>query len=83
MTRSKLILAVAAAALSACADANAPDLPDDSAVNAESVSIPATPRSGGGSSDGGRGPNEEVAPPCLQNVRLAYDVLEPEPRCRR
>lgn len=84
MRRSNLILVVAAAALAACADANAPDAPDEGAVNAGAVSIPASPRSGGGgSSDGGRGPNEEVEPPCLQNVRLAYDLLEPSPNCRR
>jgi hypothetical protein len=84
MTRSKLILVAAAAALAACADATAPDSPDAGAVTPESVSIPATPRSGGsGSSDGGRGPNEEVLPPCLQSVRLASDLLAPEPRCRR
>jgi hypothetical protein len=84
MTRSKLILVVTAAALAACADANAPDAPDAGAVDAGAVSIPATPRSGGnGSSDGGRGPTDEVVPPCLQSVRLAYDLLEPSPACRR
>mgnify|MGYP006320422855 FL=1 len=84
MKRSKLILVVAAGALAACADANAPDTPDEGAVNAGSVTIPASPRgAGGGSSDGGRGPTDEVAPPCLQHVRLAYDLLEPSPSCRR
>lgn len=85
--RAKLILVLAAAALAACGDANGPDTSTDGLDPSAVATVPQGPASGGrgaGGSDGGRAiPTGEVAPPCLQSVRLASDLLPGPSSCRR
>jgi hypothetical protein len=85
--RAKLILALAATALAACGDANGPDTSSDGLDPNVGATVPEGPASGGrgaGGSDGGQAvPTDEVLPPCLENLRLAYDLLPGPSSCRR
>ena len=86
--RAKIILVLATAALAACSDTNAPDdstdglTPDVVSTVPEGPSV--SPQGAGGGSDGGPAvPTDGVIPPCLENLRLASDLLPGLGTCRR
>jgi hypothetical protein len=85
--RAKFILVLAAAALAACGDTNGPDSSNDGLDPNAVSSVPEAPTSegrGAGGNDGGQAvPTGEVRPPCLENLRLASDLLPGPSPCRR
>ena len=85
--RAKLILVLATAALAACSDANGPDSSSEGLAPDAVSSVPEGPAVGGrgaGGSDGGPAvPTNGVTPPCLENIRLASDLLHGPSTCRR
>jgi hypothetical protein len=86
--RAKFILVLAAAALAACGDTNGPDSSSDGLAPNTVSTVPEGPasegRGAGGNNDGGQAvPTGEVRPPCLENLRLASDLLPGPSPCRR
>ena len=85
--RAKILFVLATAALAACADANAPDDSTDGLTPDAVSTVPEGPAVGGrgtGGSDGGPAvPTDGVIPPCLENLRLASDLLPGPSTCRR
>ena len=88
--RAKLFLLMTAAALAACGSSTGPDEANDNAAPSTSVTaVPdgpgGTPRTTGPAQGptGFGGPSDGIEPPCLQNLRLASDLLPGPVSCRR
>jgi len=85
--RAKIILVLATAALAACSSANAPDDSTDGLAPDVVSTVPdgpsVSPQGAGGSDGGPAVPTDGVIPPCLENLRLASDLLPGPGTCRR